>query len=129
MPLLCYGAADTLMQGDSVVSYTVHGGAPGPHTLPYTAIFGKQSISSNPFPLSYSYLAGNCKIWVEVAGPATPQTYEAIPNEIRGMAGWVVDECVRSGEMGFGGFATRDISTLTQYVTKPDTKISRAYRK
>lgn len=48
------------------------------------------------------------------------------------MAGWVIAECVGSGGMGgmgHGGFATRDISKLTEYVTKPDTKISRVYRK
>lgn len=41
-PLLCDRAADTLIQGDSVIPYTVMrgGGTPGPHTLPYTAIFG-----------------------------------------------------------------------------------------
>ena len=40
-PLLCGMAANTLMEGDSPVSYTVHDGIPGPYTLPYTAIFGK----------------------------------------------------------------------------------------
>ena len=45
------------------------------------------------------------------------------------MAGWVIDECVGSGGKGHGGFATRDISKLTEYVTKPDTKISGDYRK
>lgn len=40
-PLLCNWAADTLIQGDSAVSYTVvHGDTPGPHTLPHTAMFG-----------------------------------------------------------------------------------------
>ena len=40
-PLLCSRAADTLIQGDSLVPYTVRSGAPGPRTLPYTAIFGE----------------------------------------------------------------------------------------
>ena len=79
--------------------------------------------------LSYSCWVGNCKIWVEIAGPATPQIYEAVPNEIRGMAGWVVDQCVDSNGRGYGGFATKDISQLTAYVTEPDTKISQTYRK
>ncbi|CAD6565191.1 MAG: hypothetical protein ASARMPRED_006505 [Alectoria sarmentosa] len=108
-PLLCGWAADTLMQGDSLVPYTVRGGAPGPQTLPYTTMFG------------------NCKMWIEIAGPATPQIYEAVPNEIRGMAGWVVDQCVNSNGRGYGGFATKDISQLTAYVTEPDTKISQTY--
>lgn len=41
MPLMCSRAADTLIQGDSFIPYTVHGGAPGPLTLPYTAMFGE----------------------------------------------------------------------------------------
>ena len=40
-PLLCGWAADTLTIDDSLVPYTVRDGAPGPQTLPYTAIFGK----------------------------------------------------------------------------------------
>lgn len=110
-PLLCGWAVDTLTLGDSLVPYTVHGGAPGPQSLPYTAIFG------------------NCKIWIEIAGPATPEIYQAVPNAIRGMAKWVIDQCVdgsRSGS-GYGGFTTKDISKLTAYVTEPDTKISQTY--
>lgn len=45
------------------------------------------------------------------------------------MAAWVVDECVGSGGKGFGGFATRGLSKLTEYVARPDTKISGTYRK
>lgn len=81
------------------------------------------------FYLSHSCWSGNCKIWIEIAGPATPQIYKAIPDEIRGMAGWVVDQCVDGSAGGFGGFATKDISNLAAYVTEPDTKLSETYRK
>ena len=40
-PLLCGRAAETLQTGDARVPYTVHGGVPGPQTLPYTAMFGE----------------------------------------------------------------------------------------
>lgn len=53
-PLLCGWAAETLSSGDSLVSYTVHGGVPGPQTLPYTAFFGESSLSSNMFHLSHT---------------------------------------------------------------------------
>ncbi|KAF6221663.1 hypothetical protein HO133_001631 [Letharia lupina] len=108
-PLLCGWAAETLIKGDSLVPYTVRGGVPGPQTLPYTAIFG------------------NCKIWIEIAGPATPQIYEAVPNEIREMAGWVIEQCVGGNGRGHGGFATKDISELTAYVTEPDANIGGMY--
>lgn len=45
------------------------------------------------------------------------------------MAGWVIDECVSASGTGYGGFATKDISKLTTYVTEPDTEISGTYRK
>lgn len=48
------------------------------------------------------------------------------------MAAWLIDQCVggsRSGYGGYGGFATKDISRLIDYVTNPDTKISDTYRK
>ena len=45
------------------------------------------------------------------------------------MAVWIVDQCVGGDGRGYGGFATKDISRLTTYVTEPDTKISEAYRK
>ncbi len=128
-PLICGWAADTLIQGDSLERYTVRGGVPGPHTLPYTAIFGMIILSLEPFDFSDSCSAGNCKIWIEVAGPATPQIYDAVPNEIRGMAAWVIEQCVGEIGGGYGGFATKDINTLTAYVTQPDTEISETYRK
>lgn len=40
-PLLCGRAADTIVRGGSLVQYTVQDGAPGPRTLPYTALFGE----------------------------------------------------------------------------------------
>ena len=45
------------------------------------------------------------------------------------MAIWLIDECVGELGGGYGGFATKDISRLTTYVTEPDVKISGTYRK
>ena len=47
------------------------------------------------------------------------------------MAAEVIDQCVGGGGggMGYGGFATKDISKLTGYVTEPDTQIRGTYRK
>ena len=41
----------------------------------------------------------------------------------------MIEECVDVGQKGHGGFATKDISKLTTYVTESETKISGAYRK
>lgn len=128
-PLLCTWAAETLTEGNSPFPYAVSGGPAGPQALPHTAMFGEQPLSSRPFDLSYSSWSGNCKVWVEIAGPVMPQVYEAIPDEIRGMAAWVIDGCVAGTGGGTGGFVIKDISKLTAYVTEPDTKITGTYRK
>lgn len=86
-------------------------------------------MPSGPLILSYSSWTGNCKIWIEIAGPVTPQVYEAVPDEIRGMAAWVIDGCVAGSGGGIGGFVIKDISNLSTYVTEPDTKIPGTYRK
>ena len=43
-PLLCGWAAETLIQGDSLIPYTVGGHTRGPQVLPHTAVFG-ESVS------------------------------------------------------------------------------------
>ena len=53
-PLLCGRAADTLKQGASLVPYTLHGGAPGPQTLPQTAEFGEWPLSLRSSRTSHS---------------------------------------------------------------------------
>ena len=50
-PLLCGRAADTLIEGDSLVPYTVHSGDPGPQTLPYTVMFGRWQSCFELFPI------------------------------------------------------------------------------
>ena len=79
--------------------------------------------------LSHTSRAGDCNIWIEIAGPTTPDIYMAVPNEIRGMAAWIIDQCVAGSGRGYGGFATKDIGKLLDYVTEPDVKISETYRK
>ena len=41
----------------------------------------------------------------------------------------MIDECVNIGQKGHGGFATKDISKLTAYVTESEMKIGGTYRK
>ena len=117
------------MRGDSPLPYIIQRGAPGPQRLPLTTTFGEYTLSLSIPRLSYDCGAGNCKIWVEVAGPAIPRIYQVVPDEIRGMAGWVLAQCVGGSGEGHGGFATKDISKLTAYITEPDTKLGGNYRK
>ena len=45
------------------------------------------------------------------------------PNDIRGMAGYVIQECIK--DRGVAGFATAKISSLLDFVNQPDTDITR----
>ena len=68
-------------------------------------------------------------ISVEVAGPTSIHTYVAAPNDIRGMAGWLQTECVAMN--GRGGFITKGISNLVDYVTSStaSVRLLNSYRK
>ena len=56
---------------------------------------------------------GTCAISVELAGPPEPSRHpiQLVPVEIRGMAGWVIDECA-VGEDGSAGFVTNGLNSL-----------------
>ena len=64
---------------------------------------------------------------VELAGPTIPHTMNLIPNDIRGMAGWVIDQCVVD-RTGSGGFVTKDLLNLIRYVVDPATDINAPFR-
>ena len=68
-------------------------------------------------------------ISVEIAGPTSIHTYSAVPNDIRGMAGWLQAECVAAS--GRGGFITRDIANLLGYVmgSRASVRLLDRYRK
>lgn len=78
---------------------------------------------------------GNCVISIEVAGPKafydpattnTPFTIRASPFQLRGLAAYVVNDCVQRGGY-LGGFATNKISNLANYLQDPSTDLSLPY--
>ena len=50
------------------------------------------------------------------------------PNDIRGMAGWVIDQCVHRGG-GIGGFITGSLDNLVDYIEHPFTDFGADFRK
>ena len=56
-------------------------------------------------------LTGSCLIKVEVAGSIGILSYSIAPEKVRGMAGWVIDQCVRQGN-GMGGFVTESLARV-----------------
>ena len=93
-----------------------------------------QSGLSNRTPTNFS---GNCVISIEVAGPQAfydpaithvPFTIRASPFQLRGLAAYVVNDCVTRGG-NVGGFATNKISNLAEYLRDPNTDLSAPFRK
>lgn len=56
-------------------------------------------------------------IIVEIAGPSPPPVFTATPDVIRGMATWLVSQCLPN--LGYGGFVTMGIGNLLHYFLNP----------
>ena len=69
-------------------------------------------------------------ISVEVAGPNRPLSYSVIPDDIRGMAQYVIQECVEY-RGGIGGFSTLGLGNLVNYVVahQADPELGSNFRK
>ena len=66
---------------------------------------------------------------LELAGPSAARAWSVslVPADLRGMALWVIHQCVRSGQ---GGFVTKDFRNVTEYLLNPATDLeSTEYRK
>ncbi|MCJ1256455.1 hypothetical protein MMC24_004276 [Lignoscripta atroalba] len=70
-----------------------------------------------PNKLPFSVAHGSCSISVEYAGPdyAAPSFIDLVPDEIRGMAGYVINQCALQGN-GVGGFITGRMADLVGYI-------------
>jgi len=101
-------AGGILPQGASPKLYTINDPEEpsGFYDLPYYTSFSGVAIS------------------VEIAGPVDIGEVQLIPNEIRGMAGYLANRCI--GSRGTGGFITKGIQGLVDYVTNPVTDLDAA---
>ena len=60
--------------------------------------------------------------------PAEDTTFEIAPDTFRGMAGWVIRNCVE-GFSPLGGFITKNISNVVDYLLREDVDLNpEAYR-
>ncbi len=90
-------------------------------TTPRVYTVNDPSTPSGLFDIPYYTSFSGVAISVEVAGPVDIDQIELIPNEIRGMAGWLANRC--TGSRGVGGFVTRGIQGIVDYVTDPTTNL------
>lgn len=86
------------------------------------------SLSLDHGSLQLRQIIDDCRVSVELAGPVEAKTYMAKPDDIRGVADWLVNQCV-STEGGIGGFVTKDIGKMVNFITAPRTNIYGPFRK
>ncbi len=73
-------------------------------------------------------MIGNCEIHFELSGLGAFHVgrIQFVPDEIRSMAGQVLDQCVVGEHQG--GYMTKGIHALTDFVTDPSTDFNDDFR-
>lgn len=99
-------------------------------TLPVTYLVQEPDINgliANASALETGYRLpfldsfGSVSISVDVSGPVNIDRISVVPNDIRGMAAYVANQC--TGRGGLGGFITKKIQGLVDFVTDPTSDI------
>ncbi|KAL9065289.1 MAG: hypothetical protein Q9161_008318 [Pseudevernia consocians] len=105
-----FQAGGLLPQGTMPVTYSVE----EPEQDGLTANFSALELEYRlPFLESF----GGVSISVDVSGPVDINKINVVPNDIRGMAAFVASQCLSRG--GMGGFVTKKIQGLVDFVTDP----------
>ncbi|KAL8689454.1 MAG: hypothetical protein Q9218_004880, partial [Villophora microphyllina] len=119
LPADCHAAGADLPRGNTLMTYNGQGRQEA-YTLPWSRTVGKPlprlSISRKDLPI----ITGTCKLSVELAGPETLalQPIQLIPDLVRGMAGYIIQECPGGGDESFdlgpgvGGYVTTGMERI-----------------
>lgn len=108
-------AAGLLPQGTLPVTYSVEEPEADGLTVNVSALELEYRL---PFLESF----GDVSIAVDVSGPVDIDRINVVPNDIRGMAAYVAHQCLGRG--GMGGFVTKRIQGLVDFVTDPTSDIN-----
>ena len=114
LPDDAYNAADLLPRGTVPVPYSVQ--------EPEIDDLAANVSSLGAYELPFLTFKGGVSLSVDVSGPVDIDRISVIPNDLRGMAAWVAHKCVVQGG-GVGGFITKRIQGLVEFVTDPTTDI------
>ena len=110
-----FNAADLLPRGTVPVPYSVE-------EPQIDDIAVNVSALGVGYELPFLTFKGGVSLSVDVSGPVDIHRIGVIPNDLRGMAAWVAHKCVaQSG--GVGGFVTKRIQGLVDFVTDPTKDI------
>ena len=123
----CSGAFGTGLRRDDALKAAgllPHGTMPVTYSIEEPDI---DSLAANVSALEVSYCLpflefyGGVSLSVDVSGPVNVDKIVVVPNDIRGMAAYVANQCLRHG--GVGGFVTKKIQGLVDFVTDPTEDI------
>lgn len=117
----CHGAYGTGLRRDDAFKA---GGLLPQGTVPVTYSIEKPDINSvvanfseMEYHLPFLELYGGVSLSVDISGPVNIDRINVVPNDIRGMAAYVANQCLGRG--GVGGFVTKRIQGLVDFVTDP----------
>ena len=110
-----YDAADLLPRGTVPVPYSVE----EPESDDLAANFSALGVGYELPSLTFK---GGVSLSIDVSGPVGIHEIGIIPNDLRGMAAWVAHKCVVQ-HGGIGGFVTKRLQGLVDFVTDPTKDI------
>ena len=110
-----FDAADLLPRGTVPVPYSVE----EPEIDDLAANVSALGVG---YEFPFLRFKGGVSLSVDVSGPVAIHTIGVIPNDLRGMAAWVAHKCVVQGR-GVGGFVTKRLQGLVDFVTDPTKDI------
>ena len=98
---------------------------PTPHSVGLLNRHPYWNTSANDLPYRTSH--GQCEVWVEVVGGGENVNYHnqqvnIIPSRIRGLAGYVIDQCVETRLLG--GYVTDGLASMVDYIQQWPKDIS-----
>ena len=110
-----FKAASLLPQGTIPVTYSIE----RPEGDGLAANFSALNLE---YRLPFLELFGDVSISIDVSGPVNIDKLNVVPNDLRGMTAYVANQCL--GRDRVGGFITKKIQGLVDFVTNPRSNIN-----
>ena len=112
-----FEAASLLPQGTTPVTYFID----SPEFGQFATNDSSPELERHEHQLPFTVSFGDVTIAVDICGPVEINKFTVVPNDIRGMAAYVASQCLRLA--GWGGFVTKEIRELLDFVTDPTSEI------
>ena len=112
-----FEAASLLPEGTTPVTYFID----DPELDPLAANISSPELERHEYQLPFTQSFGDVSIAVDSCGNVQIDKFTLVPNDIRGMAAYVASQCLRTA--GWGGFVTKEIQGLLDFVTDPTSDI------